>query len=62
MCVYVCVFVCVFTPIQRKGLICLGLEFQRRDQRCCVEDVSFLCQVPSSFRAFHTSHFILFTH
>ena len=38
---------CVFTSIHREGFICLGLEFQGTDQRCCVEDVTFLCQVPS---------------
>ena len=45
---YVCVCVCVFASIHRESFICLGLEFQGTDQRCCVEDVSFLCQVPSS--------------
>ena len=38
-------FVCVF--IQRERFISLGIRFQGTDQRCCVEDVSFLCQVPS---------------
>ena len=37
----------VFTSIHREGFICLGLKFSGTDQRCCVEDVSFLCQVPS---------------
>ena len=45
---FVCVCVCVFTSIHREGFICLGLEFQGTDQQCCVEDVSFLCQVSSS--------------
>ena len=44
----VCVCVCVFTSIHLEGFICLGLEVQGTDQRCCVEDVIFLCQVPSS--------------
>ena len=39
--------VCVFMSIHLEGFICLGLEFQGTDQRCCVEDVIFLCQVPS---------------
>ena len=33
--------------IHREGFICLGLEFQGINQQCFVEDVSFLCQVPS---------------
>ena len=41
MCVCVCVFVCVWVGVS-------GFEFQGIDQRCYVEDVSFLCQVPSS--------------
>ena len=40
--------VCVFTSIHLEGFICLGLEVQGTDQRCCVEDVIFLCQVPST--------------
>ena len=43
---YVCV--CVFTSIHLEGFICLGLEVEGTDQRCCAEDVIFLCQVPSS--------------
>ena len=46
-CVCVCVCVCVFTSIHLEGFICLGLEVQGTDQRCCVEDI-FLCQFPSS--------------
>ena len=42
-----CVGGCVFTSIHREGFICLGLEFQGINQQCFVEDVSFLCQVPS---------------
>ena len=42
------VCVCVFTSIHLEGFICLGLEVQGTDQRCCVEDVIFLCQFPSS--------------
>ena len=44
-------------------------DYQGTDQRCCVEDVYFLCQVPLSLLqnealnlTFVTSHFILFTH
>ena len=49
VCVCVCVCVCVlFTTIHREGFIYLGLEFQGTDQQYCVEDVAFLCQVPSS--------------
>ena len=51
VCVFVCVFVCVrvYTSIYREGLICLyHLERQGTGHRCCVEDVSFHCQVPSS--------------
>ena len=40
--------VCVFTSIHLEGFICLGLDVQGTDQRCCVEDVIFLCQFPSS--------------
>ena len=40
---------CVFASIHREGFICLHqLECQGTDQRCCVEDVSFLRQVCSS--------------
>ena len=43
-----CVSVCDFTSIHRlsKGFICPRSEFKGTDQRCCVEDVSLLCQVP----------------
>ena len=44
----VCMSVCVFACIHLEGFICLGLEAQGTDQRCCVEDVIFLCQVPST--------------
>ena len=48
-CVGVGVCVCLFTSIQREDFICLGqLECQGTGQRYCVEDISFLCQVPSS--------------
>ena len=41
-----CVCVCVCTSINREGLICHDqLENHEPDQQCCVEDVSFLCQV-----------------
>ena len=47
VCVRVCVCVCV--SIHREGFICrYQLEYQRIDQRCYVEDVYFLSQVPSS--------------
>ena len=42
------VYVCVFTFMHLEGFICLGLEFQGIYQRCCVEDISFLCQDLSS--------------
>ena len=42
------VCVCVFTSTHLEGFICLGLVVQGTDQRCCVEDVFFLYQVPSS--------------
>ena len=46
-CVRVCV--CVCTSIHRKGFICLDqLKYQGTDQRCYVEDVSFIYQVPLS--------------
>ena len=57
LCVCVCVCVClrpfyplcVLTSIHREGFICREqLECLRADQGCCVEDVSFVCQVPSS--------------
>ena len=45
----VCVCVCVFMSIHLEGFICLKLfECQGTDQWYCVEDISFLCQVPSS--------------
>ena len=46
----VCVCMCVCTSIYHEGFICLDqLDYQgTTDQRCCVEDVIFLCQVPSS--------------
>ena len=50
--VHLCV--CVFTSIHLEGFICLGLEVQGTDQRCCVEDVIFLCQVPSSILQFES--------
>ena len=47
MCVCVCVCVCV--SIHPEGFICLGqVGYQETDQGCYVEDVTFLCQVPSS--------------
>ena len=49
LCVCVCVCVCVLTSIHREGFICLNqLGYQGTDQQCYVEDVNFLCQVPSS--------------
>ena len=50
VCVCVCVCVCVRASmsIHCEGFICLEqLECQGTDQRCCVEDVSFLHIVPS---------------
>ena len=48
VCVCVCLCVCVFPSIHGEGFICLEqLEYQGTDQRCCVEDASFLHQVPS---------------
>ena len=48
VCVCVCGSVCVCAFIHREDFIYLGLEFQWIDQRFCVEDSSFLCQVSSS--------------
>ena len=54
VCVYVCVCVCVcmherLRPFKGEGFICLDqLGYQGTDQRCYIEDVNFLCQVPSS--------------
>ena len=48
VCVCVCVCVCVFTSIHCEGFIYLGLEIQGTGQQCCVEDISFLCQVSLS--------------
>ena len=48
-CVCVCVCLCVCKSIHRESFICLDqLECQGTDQRYYVEDVSFVCQVPSS--------------
>ena len=38
----VCVWLCVFTSFHREGFICL-----ETDQRCCADDVGFLCRFPS---------------
>ena len=63
--VHVCIYVYFHLP---RGLhICLEqLEYQRTDQRCCVEDVIISVKsLPHYFRmryrVFLTSHFILFT-
>ena len=41
--------VCVCMSIHHKGFICLDqLENQGTDQQCSVEEVYFICQVPSS--------------
>ena len=49
ICVFLCARVCVFMSIHLEGFICLKQQdCQGTDQRCYVEDVSFLCQVPSS--------------
>ena len=67
VCVCVCVPACVVhMHIHHEEFICLGFEFQRTDLRCCVEEVSFLCQVPSLLlqmkqQAFLTSRLILFS-
>ena len=42
MCVYVC------TSSTVKALSVWIVEMPVKDQRCYVEDVDFLCQVPSS--------------
>ena len=43
------VYVCVFTSIPCDDFFCLDqLEYQRADQQCCVEDVYFIRQIPSS--------------
>ena len=55
--VCVCVCVCVFTSIHLEGFICLGLVVQGTDQRCCVEDVFFLYQVPSSILQYESPSF-----
>ena len=39
--VYVCVYVYDFFCLDQ-------LEYQRADQQCCVEDVYFIRQIPSS--------------
>ena len=75
-CVFVCVVccvlcvvcVCVFTSIHREGFICLDqLGYYGTDQRCCVENVGFLCRFPSLLLwnaepNLSASHFILFIH
>ena len=48
-CLSLCVYVCVFTSIHHEGFICLDhLGYQETDQQCYLEDVNFLCKVPSS--------------
>ena len=65
-CACVCVCVCVFTSIHCEGFIYLDqLGYQGTDQRCCVEDVGYHCQFPSSLLwnaepNLSASHFILF--
>ena len=42
-------YVCVSASIHREVFTCLDqLDYQGTGQRCCVEDVFFLWQVPSS--------------
>ena len=53
--VCLCLCVCVFTSIHCEGVICLGLEIQGTDQQCCVEDISFLCQVSLSLLYYEAS-------
>ena len=44
-----CLCVCVLTSFHREGFICLDqLGYQGPDQRRCVEDVGFVCRLPSS--------------
>ena len=70
LCVCVCVGARARTSIHREDFICWDqLDYQGTDQRCYVDDFSFLCQVKSLhhyFRTKHetflTSHFIMFTH
>ena len=50
-------YVCVFTSIHHEDFICLGLEFQGTDQQCCVEDVTFLCQVLLSLLQYEAPSF-----
>ena len=50
-----CVCVFVFTSIHCEGFIYLGLEIQGTDQQCCVEDISFLCQVSLSLLHYEAS-------
>ena len=60
----------MFLPSHREGFICLDqLEPHGTDQRCCVEDVSFLyccakslyCYFRIKHLTFLTNHFILHT-
>ena len=67
VCVCVCVCVCLRPATVKASSVWNSWDYQGTDQRCCVEDVGFLCWFPSSllWNAEHTlsaSRFILFVH
>ena len=67
VCVCVCVCVCVHPFIVKASSVWNSWDCQETDQRCCVENVGFLCRFPSSplWYAEHNlsaSCFILFVH
>ena len=67
VCVCVCVCVCLSPSTVKASSVWNSWDCQGTDQRCCVEDVGFLCRFPSFllWNAEHTlsaSRFILFAH
>ena len=67
VCVCVCVCVCLRRSTVKPSSVWKSWDCQGTDQRCCVEDVGFLCRFPS-FLLWNAEHnlsasgFILFAH
>ena len=67
ICVCVCVCVCLSPSTVKASSVWNSWDCQGTDQRCCVEDVGFLCRFPSSLLwnaepNLSASRFILFVH